>query len=230
MMLDDTIYYGIEGERYGPVDRATLISLIERGHLRPQDYLWDETREEWVALADIPALAPHLQTGQQHLPVPEALPFAGFGIRLAAHLCDAMFLLAPALAWSALVTTFSGIDPSMLDVEALRAAPWSAANRDTTIELLKANAWFYGGLALIEWLYRAGMESSPLQATLGKRLFGLTVVDARGYRIGFARATGRHFAKVLSWLPLGLGFLAILVQEKRQAVHDQLAGTYVLRA
>jgi uncharacterized RDD family membrane protein YckC len=229
MLLDDTIYYGIEGERYGPVDRETLISLIERGHLRAQDFLWDESREEWVALADIPALATHLVVGQQSLPVAARLPFAGFGPRLAAHLCDALFLLPPALAWSALVASYVGIDPSLLDIDALRADPWSAANRSTTIELLKANAWFYGGLTLIEWLYRAGLESSPFRGTLGKRLFGLTVVDARGERIGFGRATARHFAKLLSWLPLGLGFLAILLQQKRQGLHDQLAGTFVLR-
>jgi uncharacterized RDD family membrane protein YckC len=227
MQLSDTIYYGIEGERYGPVDRATLVALIERGHVRAQDYVWDESRDEWVALSEIPTLLPHLQVGASQAAV--ALPFAGFAARLAAHLCDALFLLAPALAWSAFVTALIGIDPSKLDLESLRAEPWSAANRDVTLELLRANAWFYGGMMLVDWLYRAGLESSTLRATLGKRLFGLAVVDARGDRISFRRATGRHFAKLLSWLPLGLGFLAMLLHEKRQALHDQLAGTYVLR-
>lgn len=84
--------------------------------------------------------------------------------------------------------------------------------------------------ALAGWLYFALQESSAAQATLGKRALGLRVVGPGGGRITFARATGRHFAKWLSALPLGLGFLMAVFTEKKQALHDLLAGTCVVEA
>jgi eukaryotic-like serine/threonine-protein kinase len=51
---------------------------------------------------------------------------------------------------------------------------------------------------LFNWLYHAGLESSARQATLGKRLFGLKVTDIRGQSLSFARASARHFSKLLT--------------------------------
>ena len=56
------------------------------------------------------------------------------------------------------------------------------------------------------WVYAAAMESSPLQATLGKMAFRIKVTDINGFRVSFARASGRHFGK-LSGMPLGMGIL-----------------------
>jgi uncharacterized RDD family membrane protein YckC len=81
----------------------------------------------------------------------------------------------------------------------------------------------------LSWLYSALLESSSLQATLGKRAFGMIVTDLDGRRIGFAQASGRFLGKCLSGLFLGMGFLMILRNEKRQALHDDLAKTLVIR-
>jgi uncharacterized RDD family membrane protein YckC len=83
--------------------------------------------------------------------------------------------------------------------------------------------------ALLSWLYAATMESSPWQATLGKKALGLMVTDIQGQRISFGRATGRHFGKILSGVILGIGFLAIAFTSKKQGWHDDLADTLVLR-
>ena len=79
------------------------------------------------------------------------------------------------------------------------------------------------------WLYEALMESSRWQATLGKRALGLRVVDLEGRHISFSRATGRHFAKILSSLILNVGFLMAGFTSKKQALHDMIAGTLVVR-
>jgi len=50
------------------------------------------------------------------------------------------------------------------------------------------------------------MESSSYQATLGKMVCGMKVTDLYGNRISFGRATGRHFAKILSAMLLGVGY------------------------
>lgn len=83
---------------------------------------------------------------------------------------------------------------------------------------------------VIGWLYYALQESSAAQATLGKRAIGLRVTDLEGRRISFARATGRFFAKIPSALFLMIGFLMQPFTAKKQALHDIIAGTLVLKA
>jgi len=80
------------------------------------------------------------------------------------------------------------------------------------------------------WLYEAFMESSSYQATLGKMIFGMKVTDLNGNRISFERATGRHFAKWLSTIILGIGYIMVGFTERKQGLHDLLAGTLVRRA
>lgn len=94
---------------------------------------------------------------------------------------------------------------------------------------------FGGGLTFIlllfgSWLYEAFMESSSYQATLGKMIFGMKVTDLNGNRISFERATGRHFAKWLSGVILCIGYIMVGFTERKQGLHDLLAGTLVRRS
>jgi len=83
---------------------------------------------------------------------------------------------------------------------------------------------------LASWLYEALMTSSSKQATVGKMVFGLVVTDMLGRRISFAHATGRFFAKFLSGpLTLMIGFIMAGFTERKQALHDFIASTYVLK-
>jgi uncharacterized RDD family membrane protein YckC len=83
---------------------------------------------------------------------------------------------------------------------------------------------------LLTWLYHALMESSEWQATVGKRLLGLVVTDMAGQRVSFGRATGRHFAKIITnMVPAFIGYIMAGFTEKKQALHDMLAGCLVLR-
>lgn len=80
---------------------------------------------------------------------------------------------------------------------------------------------------LLSWAYRAGMESSVYQATLGKLTVKLKVTDLEGRRLSFARATGRYFSKYLSALSLGVGYLMVAFDSEKQGLHDRIAGTRV---
>lgn len=82
---------------------------------------------------------------------------------------------------------------------------------------------------VINWLYYALLESSSWQATLGKKALGLEVTDMEGRRIGFGRASGRFFGKIISSLILLIGFAMAGFTEKKQALHDMLAGCLVIR-
>ena len=84
-------------------------------------------------------------------------------------------------------------------------------------------------VGLIWWLYYAGFESSRWQATPGKRVIGIRVTDAAGARVSFARASGRFFAKILSGLICGIGYLLAAFTARKQALHDLIAGTLVVR-
>ena len=80
------------------------------------------------------------------------------------------------------------------------------------------------------WLYHALMESSEWQATVGKKALGLVVTDMAGQRVSFGRSTGRHFGKIITnMVPLLIGYIMAGFTEKKQALHDMLAGCVVLR-
>ena len=89
-------------------------------------------------------------------------------------------------------------------------------------------AWF--AAFFLPWIYEAVMLSSEKQATLGKMVVGIRDYSLAGRRITFARASGRHFAKWISALLLGIGFLMAAFTEKKQALHDMMAETLVVKA
>ncbi len=82
---------------------------------------------------------------------------------------------------------------------------------------------------LASWIYEATLESSSRQATLGKMALRLKVTGLAGNRISFARATGRHFGKYLSTIILCIGYILAGITERKQALHDMIAGTLVQR-
>lgn len=65
--------------------------------------------------------------------------------------------------------------------------------------------------------------------TLGLRAWQLRLVGPGGQPPGWGRALLRFGAAILSWLPLGLGFLWVLVDRDRLAWHDRLSGTRLVR-
>jgi uncharacterized RDD family membrane protein YckC len=81
----------------------------------------------------------------------------------------------------------------------------------------------------IALLYYPLQESSEAQATLGKRALGVKVTDLNGQRISFPRALGRMFAKLLSGLLFGIGYVMAAFTPRKRALHDMISGTLVVR-
>ncbi|OGA15752.1 MAG: hypothetical protein A3I63_05160 [Betaproteobacteria bacterium RIFCSPLOWO2_02_FULL_66_14] len=74
---------------------------------------------------------------------------------------------------------------------------------------------------ILFWKYRG--------ATPGKMAISARVVDAEtGGTPSTARLVGRYFAYIVSMLPLGLGFLWVAFDRRKQGFHDKLAGTVVI--
>lgn len=103
-----------------------------------------------------------------------------------------------------------------------------------------AYAWLVGGdrfaqpfvlpLMAAQLLYFAYFESAARGASPGKMLLGIKVVDVRRQRVSFGRAFGRNVAKFVSGAILLVGYIVALRSDRRQALHDQIANTLVVRS
>ena len=133
--------------------------------------------------------------------------YGGFWLRVVAYLIDAIILNI--VLW--LLTVITG----------LRLISYTATNHLEPLPILAP--------LVVNWLYFALMESSERGATLGKMALGLRVVTEHGQRLSFANATGRYFAKFISALILGIGFLMVAFTERKRGLHDMIAGTLVVK-
>jgi uncharacterized RDD family membrane protein YckC len=157
-----------------------------------------------------------------------SVQYAGFWLRVVAYLIDSiilslgfMALFIPFAMMTGLTAVLGNIHPGE-DPRDLGAVLGSTFFLGFFTVMSLA---FLGG-----WLYHAKMESSSWQATLGKKALNLRVTDLYGARVSFARASGRHFAKLITGLiPLGVGFMLAGLTERRQALHDMIASCLVLR-
>ena len=67
-------------------------------------------------------------------------------------------------------------------------------------------------------------------ATPGKMLFQMRIVDAESFQpVSPARLLVRYLAYFISMLPLGLGFLWVAWDKKKQGWHDKIARTVIVR-
>jgi uncharacterized RDD family membrane protein YckC len=66
-------------------------------------------------------------------------------------------------------------------------------------------------------------------ATPGKMACGLRVVRPDGEKISYARACGRGFAELVSSIILGIGYLMVVFDEEKRALHDRICDTRVVR-
>lgn len=148
-----------------------------------------------------------------------AQPYGGFWIRVLAYIVDRIVVgitFTPVLIFFGLrlATQLHGIAPN--DPEQLGPIFHFVGN--------------VGPIALIvQWLYEALLTSSAWQGTVGKHMLDLKVTDEQGNRISFERATGRYFAKIISGLTLGIGYLMVAFTERKQGLHDMIAGTLVMK-
>jgi uncharacterized RDD family membrane protein YckC len=227
-------YYLQNGQQIGPVGSSQLRTLATRGRLQPHDLIWRDGLTQWVPASRVkglfpaeeytliedeppPAVPPRSTTADDASPREARRPrkaprhgYAGFWKRLAAFLVDTIVLagvgFCVGFAFGFVMVLALG---PRLDQDVLQLAS-------------------FGLGFLINFLYYAILESSESQATPGKRVLHIKVTDEDGRRITFARATGRYFAKLLSFVILGVGCLMAAFTPRKQALHDSLAHTLVI--
>ncbi|MBM4163176.1 MAG: RDD family protein [Lentisphaerae bacterium] len=207
-------YYAVDGRQEGPVPESALQQLFQSQRLRPETLVWAETMKDWMCASSVEGLLPP----GSHLPPapPIAMPvaaafagYAGFWKRFAACLIDGFVLMVAGFVVGFIFGMVYG------------AATGSVEGAEAIGNLIGV---------VMGWLYSALLESSPRQATLGKMALGIKVTDVDGNPISFAKATGRHFGKILSVLTLFVGFIMVGITERKQGLHDMMAGCLVVNA
>lgn len=134
---------------------------------------------------------------------------AGLLRRLGALVYDGLLLVALLMVTTALFLPFTGgeaVDP----------------RRNPVLE------WVYRGVLLLVVAGYFGVSWTRRGQTLGMATWRLRVQRDDGSPLTWPDALRRLAAALLSWLPLGLGYLWILVDSDRRAWHDRLSGTRVV--
>jgi uncharacterized RDD family membrane protein YckC len=174
------------------------------------------------------AIAPPMGAVPMNYVAVPVMPYAGFWLRAVAYLLDGLIVgivALPIIIGLAVVTGLSAAVGAM------------GSNGENDPQAILATAGFFMFLSLLIvvvlgglWLYYALLESSNWQGTVGKKALGLIVTDLDGRRVSFARATGRFFSRLITGLvPLMIGYILAGITAKKQALHDMIAGTLVLR-
>ena len=140
---------------------------------------------------------------------------AGFWIRFVAVIIDYICIQIISLPVGLIIGIFIGFIGA-------------ASHSDTSALQALSGFLGFGVGTLAAWLYEAWFTSSTKQATLGKLALGLKVIGEDGQRISFARATGRHFAQYISALIMCIGYIMAAFTDRKRALHDIMAGTYVV--
>ncbi|WP_026583091.1 RDD family protein [Bacillus sp. J33] len=175
-----------------------------------------------------------METALEKQPFESTKEYGGFWIRFAAYLIDTIIVGIPLSiltivifmiffgasdAFNMLLSDPSYMETEMTDAEALAllGSYFGAAGVSGIISLVVALAYF------------AGLHASKWQGTVGKKILGLKVTDLNGNRISFWRALGRYLAMSFLSGILLIGYIIAAFTEKKQALHDLIAGTVVVK-
>ena len=206
--MNDSYYILVKNEQTGPF---TLKELFEQD-LDVDTMVLAPGNEEWQEASYVPELFEYFE--QQGIYLPTEGNLASFWIRLLAYILDLFFI--------SIVLSIVAQDYVMQLSKSFYA---ENPTPEQAIERFKYSMALYVLLAL----YNTLCESTPMRGSIGKKLCRLAVVDADGRRLGVGRALLRNFFKILSSLPLNIGYLPILWNQRRQGWHDMVAKTYVIR-
>jgi uncharacterized RDD family membrane protein YckC len=250
------IYYA-DGERQvGPINKTELQSLIKTRKIDSQTLVWQPGMQGWEELGlfvrrktqggsqAVQAAAPVKQSlcsecGQafaeddmirfaeawvcanckplfvqkikEGVTLAGEMEYAGFWIRLGAWFID-YIIMAIASAIIYVPLTFMGF--SSFDEPAAFTIIQLISTILNFIIPAVYESWFVGKYA----------------ATPGKMACKLKVVMSEGDRVSFARAVGRHFAKYISGLILGIGYIMAGFDEQKRALHDRICDTRVIKS
>ena len=239
--MADNWYVGKNGSKSGPFSPSQLRDMASRGDLLPTDMVWRQGLANWVQASAIkglfaqqqaasmppqpgPPTNPYAPPAIDELrfsagptgPSRDSLQYAEFMPRVAAALLDGLFLAVigcvPGLAIMVALFMALGNEPD--------AAEAAGAIGQCCFQVV---------YQVVAAIYYVTLETSTKQGTWGKQIVGIKVADLQGNRITIGRAIGRYFAKIITGLTCGIGMIMPLFTEKKQTLHDMIAGCVALK-
>jgi len=157
------------------------------------------------------------------------MEYGGFWIRLVAYFIDGIIVTVLFFILIFILSAIGIIDFAwMAEFDAAEQAGAEPDPAAVMAMMQQIGSIYLVGIVLA-WLYEALLTSSAMQATPGKMVFGLRVTTLDGQQIGFGRATGRFFGKIVSGIIANIGYLMIAFTERKQGLHDMMASTLVVR-
>jgi len=214
-------YYARNGQQQGPVSLERLQELARSGQLDSADLVWNSSMTDWMPAGQAAGVFPAVAS-------PSALnPYAAPQSAIAVEGPAQGFQGYAGFGWRLLAALIDGVVTSVAGFVIGLGLGLAMAASDADPETIGLAGQVVGGI--VGWLYFAIMESSASQGTLGKMALGIKVTDLQGNQIGFARATGRYFGKIVSAVILLIGYFMCLFTEKKQCLHDLMAGCLVVR-
>ncbi|MEI7604546.1 MAG: RDD family protein [bacterium] len=154
-----------------------------------------------------------------------AYTYAGFWLRFLAYFIDSIIIsIVSIIPISILIAVMSA---SLVTSTTLNSSDSTSVQYGATYFIILFISYIvYPALVFV---YYAFMESSKFQGTPGKIILGIIVTDENGQKLTFAHAFGRNLGKILSSLILSVGYIMAGFTDKKQALHDILAKTLVLK-
>ena len=209
-MNGDYFILDADGEQTGPY---TFKELVDAG-LEIHSRILSPTTNTWEDACDLPEFYAYFESVGIYLPTGDNL--ASFGWRLAAFIIDyfvaviLMNIILPVLA-------SGGITFKMQNTEdVMHMAP----SEILLLQLIISSTMI---------IYNALCEASSMKGSLGKKICKLVVVDVDGVGQNLLNSLLRSVGKAISIFLFFTGFISILFTEHKQAVHDMLAKTYVVK-
>lgn len=241
-------YADASGQRQGPFTAEELESHVRHARLGQASLVWRDGLQEWQPLSSV-ATELDLQFDGPGAPVdvagipaadapytPPTADLASFQPVVAGHIVQAGLWRRFAASFiDGIVTTvisYALMIPLMLVGVGIMGAGGSD-NPFATGAGLASMLAIYPILFLAPCIYFGWMQSSSLQASLGKLAVGIKVARTDGQRIGFWRGFLRSLAYLLfTMVTCGLGVLIsglmVAFTARKQAPHDMLCDTLVV--
>jgi uncharacterized RDD family membrane protein YckC len=153
--------------------------------------------------------------------------YAGFWLRFVAVLIDGLLIgVVQFVAIMPLLAIFGiGVASNIENMESMDEAQAVSMVGSMMAMGLAVQVVF----VVIQTLYFSLMESSGKQATIGKMVLGLKVTDINGEKLDFAKALVRNLGKIVSTFIMFIGYIMAGFTEKKQALHDMMASTLVVK-
>jgi uncharacterized RDD family membrane protein YckC len=248
-------YYGVDGQRQGPVEETALETLQLSGAIEWTTPIWRAGMAAWKPFGEIfrrPSVhcheckrqvdkesavryrdlyicprckTPYFQKVREGLANEEAVQYCGFWIRFCARLLDSLFLFA-------ITFPLSMINQVVIFRYIPATGPEANMNRfEDTAQLgtfLAIEAAFLLASFLLGFAYEVFFVGR-FGGTPGKLLLRMRIVRSDFSRLTYGRAAIRFFAKMLSDLTLYIGYIMVGFDPQRRALHDHVADTRVIK-